>query len=59
LTSERDVNISIYNVLGGKIYCGAITSQEETINSKLFSPGMYLVRADDGEKIISQRLIIE
>jgi len=55
----RNAQVEIYNVFGQKLYSAAINKQQETINMKQFSPGIYFVKMSDGEKMYVQKIIVE
>ena len=51
--------LSIYNVLGEKVYSQTINNKQEKINCKQFSAGVYFVKVSEGEKLYTQKLIIQ
>jgi hypothetical protein len=51
--------LSIYNVVGEKVFSETLTSNVEKLNVEKFSAGVYFVKVIDGEKTFTQKLIIQ
>jgi hypothetical protein len=53
-----DINMEVLNMLGQKVYAGAVTNNTAQVNVSLFPAGMYLVNCyRDGSRISSTRFI--
>jgi hypothetical protein len=50
--------LEIYNIVGQKVYSGEIHSQLSTFNCQL-NPGIYFVRVTAGEKVFTEKLVVE
>lgn len=50
--------IEIYSLPGVKVYSQALSKQEETLNLQLTS-GIYFVKVFDGDKTITQKLVVQ
>jgi hypothetical protein len=64
LTKKENVNINIYNSIGGLVYSqnqGELQTGNHNVNIKLnsFAKGIYFVNVKAGENIITNKLIIE
>jgi hypothetical protein len=55
-TSLRKGELEIYNVLGAKIYSEKLKSEPVYLNQ---GAGIYFVRVYDGEKVFTQKLVID
>jgi hypothetical protein len=56
--SNMDSHLSIYNMLGEEVYQQILTSVYQQIQLNA-SPGIYFVRVNDGEKVYTQKLVME
>jgi hypothetical protein len=50
--------IDVFNIFGEKVYSKNINSQSSTINCQL-SKGVYFVRLNAGEKVLTEKIVIE
>ncbi|MEO8151373.1 MAG: T9SS type A sorting domain-containing protein [Bacteroidia bacterium] len=51
--------IEVYNVIGENIFSESIYNESKEINLKNISRGIYFVKVYDGEKIFTQKIIIQ
>jgi hypothetical protein len=54
----QNAQLEIYNILGEKIHQQILTSAHQQIQLNA-SPGIYFVRVTDGEKAMTQKVVIE
>ncbi len=55
--SDKDAKIEVYNILGSRVYQGAINTQNTSINVSQWNSGVYLVRVSNSEETISKRFV--
>jgi len=55
--TQPDDFYTIYNINGGKIVSGQIISTLTTVNFENYSPGVYLLRIVNGERVYNERII--
>jgi PKD repeat protein len=48
---------TVYNINGGKVVSGQIISTLTTVNFENYSPGIYLLRIVNGERVFNERII--
>ncbi len=59
-TSSADKKtVAIYNVLGRRVFTQSFTGTRETLNVSNISSGIYILKVTEGNKISTQKLIIE
>lgn len=58
-TQAKDLNISIYNVLGKEVYKSVLLSNDESLNLSHLNSGIYLVNISDGNNQETRKLIIK
>jgi hypothetical protein len=58
LSSMFGGQLTIFDVTGREVHAEKIHSQLSTFNFQL-SPGIYFVRASDGERVFTQKLVVE
>ncbi len=51
--------MEIYNVFGEVVYLKHVITKQETIDCSALKPGIYFARLSTGEKIYTQKLVIE
>jgi PKD repeat protein len=54
-----NIEITMMNVLGEKVYSMTTGRKHQTINCKLFPAGVYFVRVGNGQRVWNGKLIIE
>jgi photosystem II stability/assembly factor-like uncharacterized protein len=57
--SISKTELTIYNLVGEKIYSENLTAIVTKLNTEPFSAGIYFVRVRDGEKVYTQKLVVE
>jgi hypothetical protein len=50
--------LEVYNIVGQKVYADEIHSQLSTVNCQL-NPGIYFVRLTAGERVFTEKLVVE
>ena len=55
----KNAQLEIYNVMLEKIYSITLINKQETINTKQFSSGTYFIKVTDGEKLFTQKFVVE
>jgi predicted outer membrane repeat protein len=54
-----EANFELYNAVGTQVYEATIKSVKETFDLRKYNPGIYFVKLSDGEKVFTQKLVIE
>ena len=57
LLAGAEIEITVYNFLGVKIYTSTLNKKPETINVEAFPPGIYFVKATSGVNVIFEKII--
>ncbi|TYB77168.1 endonuclease [Bizionia myxarmorum] len=57
LLNPKDTQIDIYTLLGKKVLSQVINKTDNTINTESLSSGVYIIRLQQDQKIISKKLI--
>lgn len=58
-TSTSQKKVTLFNVLGKKIYSKIFTKNSTAIDISAMQKGIYIVRIIEGEKIMTQKLVIQ
>ncbi|MGM0649664.1 MAG: T9SS type A sorting domain-containing protein, partial [Bacteroidota bacterium] len=56
IENAENADISILNMLGQEVVSQAATSSRETVNISDLSNGTYIIRIEDGNEVITQKL---
>ncbi|MFO7790616.1 MAG: T9SS type A sorting domain-containing protein, partial [Bacteroidales bacterium] len=54
--NAENAEINILNMLGQKVASQTATSSRETVNISDLSNGTYIIRIEDGNEVITQKL---
>lgn len=57
LQNPKDTQIDIYNILGKKVLSNTINKTNNTINTEQLSSGLYIIRIQQDEAVLSKKLI--
>jgi len=57
--SQLNSQLEIFNILGERIYSAILYESENNIELNNAKAGFYIVRISDGEKVYSQKLVIQ